>query len=142
MRDKDTKNLSDAYGMVEEGTIRNLAAAAAMGLGSLHAQSVPDQDRANPHASTDMVASQPQAQSTPNPEQSNWHKATQAYKKAMSIKRVEKVDPATLNDIALDAETAKRYAEYIILMGQRVPEVISKATRGEVERAANSAELN
>lgn len=132
MRNKDTKALADAYTLVEEGRFKSALAAAAMGLGSLHAH---DADTVNPHSPEDTLTPKPQMIASPEEQESNYHKALTAFEKA---KKEKIVDELTLSKIALDEDIAKRYALHLLYQGHRIPNIIKKVIgkhAGEMEHA-------
>jgi hypothetical protein len=122
MRNKDTIALSEAYTLIQEKNFKSAVAAAAMGLSSLHGQGLTADDladRANPH---EPEVAQPAQQ---NDGETSYHKALVAFQKAVKLKVV---DNLTLSQIALDKDIAKRYALFLVQHGQRIPDIIRKAT--------------
>jgi hypothetical protein len=126
MKNKDTIALSEAYTLIQEKNFKSAVAAAAMGLSSLHGQGLTADDladRANPHEKGDTLV--PKQYEAPKDEETNYHKALVAFQKALKLKVV---DNLTLSQIALDKDIAKRYALFLVQHGQRIPDIIRKAT--------------
>jgi hypothetical protein len=124
MRNYDTILLEQAYTKIhnlEEAKIRDLVAAAALGLSSAHGATLaPDdqEDRMNP----------PIVQQVQHKEEGEtiWHKAKVAYDKAVANPKV-RPDINQLKDISNNKEYARRYIEFLILNGQEVPDIIKQA---------------
>lgn len=132
MRDKDLISLEEAYQTVQEGKLKSLAAAAALGVSGLaHAASPTADDladRANPHAATDSIY--PAAPQQPaNDGETNQHKAQVAFQQAISNhEKGKQVDNNTLNLIAGYQDSAERYGLYLIQHGLPIPPVIKAAS--------------
>ena len=129
MRDKDLISLEEAYQTVQEGNFKSLAAAAALGLGNLaqgHMTQDDYADRANPHASTDNIVSQP-TQPPQNQGETAWHKAKVAYDKAI-LQNGKNVNQEALKAIAGDKDIAERYGLYLLQHGLQIPQIIKMAS--------------
>ena len=147
MRDKDLISLEEAYQTVQEGKLKSLAAAAALGLGSLAHGASPTADdladRANPHSATDSIYSTAPQQPVANTGETNEHKAKTAMQSAISnIEKGKQVDMNTLKLIAAYQDVAERYGLYLVQHGLPIPQVIKMASPNYAKRLEDYVNSN
>ena len=125
---KDVLNLEEAYNIIEENRLKAMALAAALGMGGLgDANAEPNQsisdlaNKAVPSQSISDLANKAE----PKEEPTSYVKAIRAYEEA--IKSKKPASEEIIKDIAGDKEYAKRYAHYLVLYGQKIPDTLKNA---------------
>ena len=112
---KDVLNLEEAYNIIEENRLKAMALAAALGMGGL------GDANAEPNQSISDLANKAE----PKEEPTSYVKAIRAYEEA--IKSKKPASEEIIKDIAGDKEYAKRYAHYLVLYGQKIPDTLKNA---------------
>lgn len=114
-KSKDILNLEEAYNIIEENRLKAMALAAALGMGGL------GDANAEPNQSISDLANK----AVPKEEPTSYVKAIRAYEQA--IKSKKPASEEIIKDIAGDKEYAKRYAHYLVLYGQKIPDTLKNA---------------
>jgi len=143
MRDNDLINLEEAYQTVEENKLKSLAAAAALGLGSMaHGAPTADDlaDKAN-QGSFPVMSQREEPKAVDG--ETNEHKAHVAMKVAVhDMETGHQVGKNVLELIALDKETAEKYAVYLMQRGHVIPNIIKAASPKYVQDVEDYAKSN
>jgi len=143
MRDNDLINLEEAYQTIEENKLKSMAAAAALGFGSL-AHGAPTADDLADKANNGSfpVMSQREEPKAVNGE-TNEHKAHVAMKVAVhDIETGQQVGNNVLELIALDKETAEKYAVYLMQRNKPIPSIIKAASPNYIQNVEDYANSN